>query len=100
MGDRELEALFSADGLVHTAYINRGAVIHGRRDLWSDDTYRDAHICLTWTAEECTGDVRCFRREKMKQDDAPELNDVLLDDLIYADEVCEDGAWYDVPDEV
>ena len=25
---------------------------------------------------------------------------VLLDDLIYADEVCEDGAWYDVPDEL
>lgn len=101
MNNRELDDLFSADGLVHTAYIGRECHIYGRRDLWSDDTYKDAWVCLTCTAEMCDGDTKCFRRRKLGAENLPELPpDILLEDLIYADEVCESGTWYDVPDKI
>lgn len=107
--DRDLELLFSRDGLIHPAYPSRETVIHGRRDLWTDAVYRDAAVCLSCTADECEGETKCFRRRlvetraglrlKTAQGEPARLPaGVLLDDLIYADEVCEDGGgWYDLP---
>lgn len=102
MTEREIELLFSRDGLIHPVYPSREAVIKGRRDLWSEDTYRDAAVCLTCTAEECDGEPKCFRRRAAylaaAYREAADLPaGTLLDDLIYADEVCEDGGRDDLP---
>lgn len=103
--DRDINQLFARDGLAHPAYSVRKAAIFGRRDLWSDATYKDAAVCLSCTADECEGETKCFRRRQMwlktvQEEPARLPEGVLLDDLIYADEVCEDGTWYDVPDEL
>ena len=104
--DRDISRLFARDGLAHPAYSVRKTAIFGRRDFWSDATYKDAAVCLSCTADECEGETKCFRRRlvetraglrlKTVQGDPARLPvGVLLDDLIYADEVCEDGRWTD-----
>lgn len=105
MTERDIEKLFSRDGLIHPAYPSRETVIKGRRDILSADTYKDAAVCLTCTADVCEGETKCFRRRQKwltaVREDVPELpTRTLLDDLIYADELCEDGGWLDdLPDE-
>lgn len=49
--------------MIHTA-VPQGKPAPGRKDLWTDATYRDAHVCLTCTADECEGEADCFRRRK------------------------------------
>jgi len=100
MDNRDLDGLFSRDGLIHPAYPSREAAIKGRRDLWSVDTYRGVEVCLTCEADVCEGETKCFRRRMVylaaaHREPAILPEGVLLDDLIYADEVCEDGGWMD-----
>ncbi len=98
--EHDIEKLFSRDGLIHPAYPSREAAIKGRRDLWSVDTYKDAAVCLTCTADVCEGENKCFRQRQKwltaaHEEPAVLPKGVLLDDLIYADEVCEDGGGMD-----
>lgn len=102
--DRGLcSGLFSRDGLIHPVYPSRETVTKGRRDILNTDSYDTAAVCLTCDADECEGETKCFRRQTgnllvLRMADMPELPvGTLLDDLIYADEVCEDGTWDDVP---
>lgn len=64
IGENELNGIrLAADGLIHTE-VPQGKPAPGRKDLWTDATYRDAHVCLTCTADECEGEADCFRRRK------------------------------------
>lgn len=69
MGKNEIDGFdlkFSADGLVHTAVPQKAPVPSGRKDLWNEETYKDAWVCLTCPLEECEGEQKCFvRRKKM-----------------------------------
>lgn len=52
-----------ADGMVHTA-VPQGRPATGRKDLWTDETYRDAYVCLTCDRPDCEGEADCFRNRK------------------------------------
>lgn len=102
--ERDIEKLFSRDGLIHPAYPSRETVIKGRRDILSADTYKDAAVCLTCTADVCEGEGKCFKRRQKwltaaHTEPPPLPAGILPDDLIYADELCEDGWLDDLPDE-
>lgn len=103
--NRDIDGLFARDGLIHPAYTPRQAVITGRRGQLNEDSYKDAAVCLTCTADVCEGDSKCFRRRmswlSAAHEDVTALPaGTLLDNLIYADEICESDGWMiDLPDE-
>lgn len=66
MGENEFGELglkFAADGLVHPA-APQGRPSPGRKDLHTDDMYKDAYVCLTCPLEDCEGERECFARRK------------------------------------
>ncbi len=64
IGENELSGIrFAEDGLIHLARL-QGNPAPGRKDLWTDATYKDAHVCLTCTLPECEGERDCFLRRK------------------------------------
>lgn len=68
IGENELNGIrLAADGLIHTE-VPQGRPAAGRRDLWTDATYRDAYVCLTCDADDCEGEAKCFRRRKKEME--------------------------------
>lgn len=67
MGENEIfEAglKFGADGLLHTAVPQKASAPAGRKELHTDDMYKDAYVCLTCPLEDCEGERECFVRRK------------------------------------
>ena len=56
------------DGLVHIEKPQGRKPPPGRRDLWTDATYRDARVCLTCDLPDCEGEADCFRRRKKEME--------------------------------
>lgn len=63
MGENEHDLRLGADGLLHTA-VPQGRPSPGRKELHTDETYRDAYVCLTCPLEDCDGERECFVRRK------------------------------------
>lgn len=58
----ELDRLFSADGLIHTAPRQNLTVRYHKRQ--NKPRPEDASVCLTCTAETCDGTNECYRKRK------------------------------------
>ena len=63
----EKEVRIGADGMIHLA-VQQGRPAVGRKDLWTDATYKDAYVCLTCDAAECEGEAKCFRQRKKEME--------------------------------
>ena len=60
--DYELERLFGADGLIHTAPRQNLTVRYYKRK--NQLRPEDPSVCLTCTAERCDGTAECYTKRK------------------------------------
>lgn len=62
--------------MVHPA-VPQGRPTAGRKDLWTDATYKDAYVCLTCTLPECEGERECFAKRKKELEESKDDSTLL-----------------------